>query len=554
MPDQDWTVEQRSKAFILLSAADCEAEENFTREHSRYPMKMSRLLCDSSIEGEILRDPDCLLDEWSREFRRKYQGSPNGLRGSESIAVLRLHCRVGKTNIKGIEARHASIRRHLMAKGVQTWAQDFEECAAEFLCQQARKAGAFDVISSAMEGEGDEAQSACDEDGSGDAVATRPGGPWRAFVRKASLGKAGLQDQAELSRQYTALSPEERAELVAVGKAATRSPNQGPGSSFGPRTRDVQRLQAVRAKEAVVTLAPGRGLQQLQGRGFGEMCEFAINQAMVSCQGLSAVKMLAAGRAVLRHAKALGDAPRARAEAQLQQWQAQHGHHACLLAGRLLPTLQPFVPHLLATPSNRELVVGLQPPLLGAASVVQAFVKKARQSNLGKSLELDWSGRCRPIMHSECEPIDEDKGGLARLSRAACFKVGICICGPNKELGRLRQKFYQALKRQCPAKTPGNQEGTIKQMCDCLSRGAMWFEPLGICRLILCVCVFDVSWAPAVFETSVAHWHAWAYCFQVGRRWLQSEWSCNCEGAERWTTPHGRLQRESSTRMGRAIL
>ena len=47
---------------------------------------------------------------------------------------------VAEVDIGGVEARHASIRRHLIVKSCQTNVQDFIDVSCDWICQQKRLA------------------------------------------------------------------------------------------------------------------------------------------------------------------------------------------------------------------------------------------------------------------------------------------------------------------------------------------------------------------------------------------------------------------------------
>ena len=59
---------------------------------------------------------------------------PEGLRGEAPLAEARLIAKASATNIELVESHHASFRRRLKARIVQTKGIGFEELAAEWRC------------------------------------------------------------------------------------------------------------------------------------------------------------------------------------------------------------------------------------------------------------------------------------------------------------------------------------------------------------------------------------------------------------------------------------
>ena len=195
--------------------------------------------------------PPCLLDPWSRRFVEQRKGDEGGLLGSVPMAMLRLLARLAKVDISDVDAMHATIRRRVFSR-FQTHSQTLSEVSSEWVCGRHRRTGkprdlevsAAGAQATIAVGEGDELTS----------KRTRCGGAWRAFVRERSLGNHSndfTQTSSDLPRQYQALTDEELSYFKSIGQAATEAGQQGAtGSCFGPISKEVNRAQARRVKEA----------------------------------------------------------------------------------------------------------------------------------------------------------------------------------------------------------------------------------------------------------------------------------------------------------------
>ena len=91
-------------------------------------------LCFVSAPGDSGRSQQH-GDTWTLVMQEQYPD----LRGDDFLATLTLHAHLQSTNISNIEAKHASVRRQLTARSVQTWALKMPTASAEWLCQHIRR-------------------------------------------------------------------------------------------------------------------------------------------------------------------------------------------------------------------------------------------------------------------------------------------------------------------------------------------------------------------------------------------------------------------------------
>ncbi|CAK0795464.1 unnamed protein product, partial [Prorocentrum cordatum] len=236
------TRKARALAFKLLSRSECQVREAFMHRHSLLPTRIFAMIADPAVAQEVSDLQDCRMDSWTKDFVLRHKDADGGLSNPAAIAELNLLAAMIDLDIKAIESRHASIRRRLMVRGVQTHSATFAESSAEWVVAQARLSGrAFRAVGEggAPAGGGDDAGGPGGPPEGEEATTTVRGtvSSWHAFLREQSLGQTGRQCIAALSAAYRALPRAEVARLAAVAAAANGNPRaaDAPGSALGCR-------------------------------------------------------------------------------------------------------------------------------------------------------------------------------------------------------------------------------------------------------------------------------------------------------------------------------
>ena len=134
IPVSQHTVAFRSVCFRLLSRAGCTAQQNLRLRHSLFPIAMFKLIHQPELLPTYLQVPHCMLDEWSKYILQQHGGEPEFL---EKLLILQA-CQM-KTGIANVEAAHASIRRNLSGKSVQTHVLDIQDSGAHWVLQHHRR-------------------------------------------------------------------------------------------------------------------------------------------------------------------------------------------------------------------------------------------------------------------------------------------------------------------------------------------------------------------------------------------------------------------------------
>jgi len=187
-----------------------------------------RLDLDAVVDM-LFDDPYCMLDGFSRLFRSIFRTKLD-LRSPRCLAVLAVIALLARLDTSRVEARHASLRRLLIAKGA-TWIAEFANLSADWLLARARILlwQDYDENDGAAGGEDT-------SDDEPETVAPSTGGPHRAFVAEFLRTHPQSEFESASSRfeaahkAYRDLKfrgpPEEMERYKEIGRAMTVSNRQ----------------------------------------------------------------------------------------------------------------------------------------------------------------------------------------------------------------------------------------------------------------------------------------------------------------------------------------
>lgn len=447
IPIDQQTVRLRSLTFRLLSTADALVETVIAQPHRQYPLKMFTLLAGAP-PSDVADDPPCMMDPWSLSFVADFSGI--GLGSMEALSYLRTIASMIRLNISDIEASHASIRRRLHVRGVQTHPEGIEEVSAEFVLDKLRHAGlpwkADPFVKDNRGSDADGAsQTTAKSKGRG-----RAGGPWRAFVRQDTMGKrGGLRDMPAVSERYHQLTDAEKKQLELIGKAATQQgrPTSGPGSSFGLRPRELARLQ----EQALTDARADREALSTGGAGLDRNAsiDHAIAHAVREQAGgnTSVEDLLRSARGSLRKAQRQSMSQVADDEAFLATWRESAGAEIVRETLGQAPGLRPYEALLQPSPCSGQALLKVLHPVQTTAAIAGMIDESHRSTNLGRCMDSVWVELHKPVLQSECKPIQEPK---STQTMPKCSTIGACLCGPTgRSIQSMRKSFYAYLKQVC---------------------------------------------------------------------------------------------------------
>ena len=140
----------------------------------------------------------CRMDPWSLEFVL-YHLSKDGLDSARCLDELRALAHMWELEMASVEALHASIRRLQHIVSVQTHGETMQDASAEWLLRRVRMLVRDHRQRGAEGGPAVEGSDAKDGKQPKPLAKKGSGGPWRAFIREATLGCKGTPDFSDLS-------------------------------------------------------------------------------------------------------------------------------------------------------------------------------------------------------------------------------------------------------------------------------------------------------------------------------------------------------------------
>ena len=190
MPPAHTTVQMRSLAFRTLSRLGCSFSQYLMDGHSKFPFQLFRILTHPALAAEFANVKECLLDRWTKDFRKQFPG----LSGEECTQILYTIALLVPVDITVIESLNATLRRILTHASVNTWQQSFTDLAARFRCNQYctwQRRQSFQAHSrpprttgTGSRGKKLTRRSRRKPDGTLKPLRPGKGGPWRAWMRK----------------------------------------------------------------------------------------------------------------------------------------------------------------------------------------------------------------------------------------------------------------------------------------------------------------------------------------------------------------------------------
>ena len=135
IPPQCLTAQFRALCLRVLARQGAAVEQPLAHPHRQFPFALFQLLETPEEASNMVTIPECRKDTWTLAMQEQHPD----LRGDDFLATVTLHAHLQSTNISNIEAKHASVRRQLTARSVQTWALKMATASAEWLCQHIRR-------------------------------------------------------------------------------------------------------------------------------------------------------------------------------------------------------------------------------------------------------------------------------------------------------------------------------------------------------------------------------------------------------------------------------
>ena len=242
LPGSFHTVANRALVFKSLSRLGCAFEKLLSSRHRSPPFQTFRCLTSADVAAKIQSMSECLLDGWTKSLLAKFPDLNNG----ECQHVLATVAALVKVDTSDLESRHASIRRMLVARSVQTHSLSFSDLSAQWVFQQHRTAqkrtSGARLFGKGQQGASRAAKKRADAKSRSKASAGRKqksgfGGAWRAWVRRHCAGRSIAEnDLTAVAADFAAgraAGSAEFQEATRVGRAATGREVVGELASAG---------------------------------------------------------------------------------------------------------------------------------------------------------------------------------------------------------------------------------------------------------------------------------------------------------------------------------
>ena len=441
LPEAALTKSNRALAFRMLSRLACGVHELLIKPHRDMPTRLFALLLRPLPDGivqQIKDTPPCMQDDFTKEFLEAHGGD---LLADRPQAILTHLARIMKKETVDIECRHASIRRFLISKSVQTHTLKFADLGRHWVLQRWRRgkcAWPFKTPQQTAEGR---------HIAKGTKRRRGGGGAARAYISE-QLRERGLRLQdggvaRMLNAEYRGKSAAEKRRLRLKGRIATDRWRLGAcDSAFGTvhATKDRYRrehLLRLQVRHRLHGVAPETAAMVLAGEAVRQCGE----------GGSSAAVFRTSMRLARGHWRAHGQVRRqeeAAALDSLQQWTASEGASTVTnfiraTGGVANDTLGKF---FVPEPAGNLRVLHMIPAPADALTKVASFASNAK----GKSAELraalleSWDRAHTTIVEGEAPEIS----AAAKTKKpSACLVAGECLCSnEGKCLAALHTAFY----------------------------------------------------------------------------------------------------------------
>ena len=135
VPDNELVVSFNALIFTMLCREAAMVEQLVSSVHKKFPICLYRLLANPGLGESLASTKRCLLDPWSLALLQKFPGFSS----DTLLEVLEMHAVCGSTSIADTESLHASNRRVLTQRSVQTWSVPVATASAEWLAQSMRR-------------------------------------------------------------------------------------------------------------------------------------------------------------------------------------------------------------------------------------------------------------------------------------------------------------------------------------------------------------------------------------------------------------------------------
>jgi len=458
MPPTMHTVEHRALGFRLASRMGCAFHRLLSSRHAEMPYQMFTLLAANPALAapKLAAWPKCRLDAWPSKFLDKFPT----LQERDVLPALGLIATLLPVDISHVESLHASLRRMLTARSVQTHRLGLSELSAMWVCQQFRtwhKKRHSGVVprkpggAKKQSGPGKQVIKRFRAKTSEHTPDQRPGagGAWRAWVRKlgsksAVSGKL-VQSLATKYREAKAAGTTEFLDAKRAGVLATeahrRNPGIGRGKAFGGST-----VASMRPRKALMAHWLSLVKQNQQQRDPAAALVW-VQKSLES--GATVAQSLSMGRVANRELATQIRQEKEMLLGELEKFQQHAGMEAMNQLKATQPGLGKFPMQAEPCAGGGVHVQVCMPDSSEVRRAVSWANENYKASPLGIELDKHWASDAEMLMAEACPEVPEPP---PEQQQGPCLGFGICLCCEGgQKLRKRADKFVGFLKLVCPA-------------------------------------------------------------------------------------------------------
>eukprot|EP00971_Amphidinium_carterae_P262368 5204331-Amphidinium_carterae.1 len=419
IPEHARTNETKLLIHRLISRASALIHVLLQRPHRSFPLAMFSLIHHPERAAELRQCPDCVKDKWTVELQQSYPT----FQEPELVDVLISEAQTMHTDIAGIEARHASVRRQLHFRSLQTHPCGLKGASAQWIFQCARKLDGKVAKKSKCAFQGKRQRHRKHAKG---------GGSWRAYQRLFS-SKDGLTDNKALSAAYHQLKRDggQTWELVQrlgeAGKGVVKEHRKTSAKKcFGLTSKELNKKRALHRKVAVCS--------RLLTEPVALQVQSIMKEQVSLADGIQLSNALSAQE---HHQTTLQKEGQSKT---LQQWQDTFGRHQLSSMYQRFPHLQSH--DFEAIPSAGLWTFQHRSKAIDKATTCVAWSME-QDHPIGQQLSNAWERHHYMVRAHEDRP-----NPAAEKERKPCLDAGFCICGEDSRfLRRLEKAFIVDLKK-----------------------------------------------------------------------------------------------------------
>ena len=248
VPLKDMKLISRNLLFALLSRVACNLQVSLLPSRKACPVRLFSCLLGNNEVEQFYQLRNCLHDSLTAAFVHAFPSVAEASSPTAQDILISLALLIDM-DISQIESKHASARRIVMSRSLQTHGTQLDDLSADFLLRQ--NAVDYTRVFTGGTGRGEGVQTSkrkrlrkvrkVRKDGR-ERKASRPGGfrTWLHMHKKGILWKTP-GTMTELAREFPALPKEEKDAISSIAEAAGTSVDHGY-APFGVKPRDASAL------------------------------------------------------------------------------------------------------------------------------------------------------------------------------------------------------------------------------------------------------------------------------------------------------------------------